>query len=417
MELALNHNQPTIMHIDLNSCFATVEQQANPLLRNKPIAVAAYTTPNGCVISPSIEAKRCGVKVGMTVREARLLCPGIIIRSPDPPKYRAVHLQFKKIFQDYSPHVTPKSIDEAVIDFSEVLHLSKKSLVEIAREIKRRMRQEIGEWISCSIGIGNNRFLAKTAASLKKPDGLEVITHENVLSVYESLTLLDLCGINTRYQARLNAAGIFTPLQFMSAPLPTLQNQVFQSIAGYYWYLRLRGWEIDAVVFSRKSYGQSYALPKHSAAMSELAPLLMKLTEKMGRRLRKAGFAARGIHIACIYRDYTHWHKGVTFDRELYTTLELYRKVLLLFNQQPVRKPVANLAVSCFHLIPKGSIQENLFDQETEKNRRVSDALDQINDRYGEYIITPALMLGLDDKVIDRIAFGEVKELEDIYMV
>lgn len=403
------------MHIDLNSAFATCEQQANPLLRGKPIAVAAYMTPNGCVISPSIEAKRYGVKVGMTVREARLLYPAIVILPPDPPKYRAVHLRFSKLFREYSPDVVPKSIDEAVIDFTYSQALFHKDLLDIAREIKKRMRKEIGDWISCSIGIGTNRFLAKTAAGLHKPDGLDIITHDRVEEVYKSLSLLDLCGINTRNQARLNACGIFTPTEFLHAPVLTLQKQVFQSIAGYYWFLRLRGWEIDAVEFTRKSYGQSYALQKHTADMKDLAPLLMKLTEKMGRRLRKAGYSAKGVHVACVYRDWTHWHMGRSFEKELYTTQELYRKVLLVFNMQPERKVIAKLAVSCYHLIPAFSMQEELFDTEHSKKRTLSDALDKINDKYGEYVVTPALMMGLSSQIIDRIAFGGVKELEDIY--
>src|SRR5260370_31459211 len=130
--------------------------------------------------------------------------------------YRAVHRQFSRIFKDYSPDVVPKSIDEAVIDFTRVMSIQKRSLEEIAREIKQRMRKEIGEWISCSVGIGTNRFLAKLAAGLHKPDGLDTITHKNLHAIYERLTLLDLCGINTRYQARLNAAGIFNPLDFLS---------------------------------------------------------------------------------------------------------------------------------------------------------------------------------------------------------
>src|SRR6266516_3900784 len=116
MPLPFNHNAPTIMMVDLNSAFATCEQQSNPFLRGKPIVVAAYNSPNGCVVAPSIEAKRYGIKTGMTVRDARLLCPPVIVRTPDPAKYRAVHLQFRKIFRDYSPDVTPKYIDEAVID-------------------------------------------------------------------------------------------------------------------------------------------------------------------------------------------------------------------------------------------------------------------------------------------------------------
>src|SRR6266480_362422 len=105
LNLPLNKNEPRIMHVDLNSCFATCEQQASPLLRGKPLVVAAYTTPNGCVVAPSIEAKKLGIKTGMTVRDARVIYPKVIVRPPDPQKYRAIHLQFKKIFQDYSPDV------------------------------------------------------------------------------------------------------------------------------------------------------------------------------------------------------------------------------------------------------------------------------------------------------------------------
>src|SRR5919199_3851968 len=231
-DLPLNHNAPTIMHVDLNSCFATIEQQANPFLRGKPIVVAAYDTPNGCVVAPSIEAKRYGIKTGMSVRDARLLYPPVIVRTPDPAKYRYVHLKFRKIFKDYSPDVTPKSIDEAVIDLTDTLCLFKGTVVDIGREIKRRFRTEIGEWMRCSIGVSTNRFLAKLAASLHKPDGLDIIDHTNVLEVYKRVSLLDLNGINTRYQARLNASGIFTPLEFYSAPLDLLKKQVFRSILG-----------------------------------------------------------------------------------------------------------------------------------------------------------------------------------------
>jgi len=283
-------------------------------------------------------------------------------------------------------------------------------------EIKRRMREEIGEWISCNVGIGTNRFLAKTAAALHKPDGLDVISSNNVRRIYEKLDLLDLCGINTKFQARLNAYGIFTPVQFLEADLQKLQKQVFQSILGYYWYLRIRGWEIDAVDFKRKSYGQSYALGKKTDNPELLAQLIMKLTEKMGRRLRHAGCTARGIHVAVVYTDWTYWHKGKSFEGEMFTTQELYKKALLVFNKQPERKVVAKLAVSCFDLQQNKSMQEGLFDNDSvERSRRVSEACDTINDKWGEYVITPALMMGMDKLILDRIAFGGVKDLQEIY--
>ncbi len=415
MDLPLNRSDPAIMHIDLNSCFATAEQQANPLLRGKPVCVAAYTSPNGCIISPSIEAKNLGIRVGMQVRDAKLLVKDVIIRPPDPPKYRDIHQKFCRLFREYSPDVSPKSIDEAVIDFTGT-PVFKRGLVEIGQEIKKRMRKEIGEWISCSIGISTNRFLAKLAASLHKPDGLEVISYRNLEEVYKKVILTDFPGINTHFQSRLNACGIFTPLEFLRAKLETLQHRVFKSICGYYWYLRLRGWEIDAVDFSRKSYGQSYALKIPSKDVRLLARLLMKLCEKMGRRLRRANCLAQGIHVSCLYTDQTYWHRGRTLPTPVFSTGDLYVKALWVFNQQPVEKKISHLAVSCFHLTAGKPEQLDLFDGRESKKRSLVKAVDSINDRFGEYIITPALMLGMQGLIIDRVAFGGVKDLEDLYL-
>ena len=138
---------------------------------------------------------------------------------------------FRHIFRDYSPDVTPKSIDEAVIDLTDTLCLFKGTVTDIGKDIKKRFREEIGEWMQCSIGVSTNRFLAKLAASLHKPDGLDIIDHTNVLDIYKRVTLLDLSGINTRFQARLNAAGIFTPMEFYHAPMELLKKQVFQAFS------------------------------------------------------------------------------------------------------------------------------------------------------------------------------------------
>lgn len=414
MEMQINHNEPTVMHIDLNSCFATVEQQANPLLRGKPIAVAAYDSPGGCVLAPSYEAKAYGVKTGMRVRDAKLLCKDLIVMMPDPPKYRDVHLKLKKLFYEYTSDVTPKSIDEAVLDMKGTTGL-KRGLVSIGEEIKKRIRAEIGEWLRVNVGIAPNRFLAKLAASLHKPDGLDVITHDNLRDVYSNVTLVDLNGINTRFEARLNTYGIFTPIQFLEAPLQLLRGSVFKSICGYYWYLRLRGWEIDDVEYKTKSYGQSYALKEQTADTEKLAPLLMKLSEKMGRRLRRSNQSAYGIHLSLLYKDYSHWHKGVTFNTPLYSTNEIFTKVLYLMNLQPQKKIVHTLAVSCYGFDKVSLQQETLFETNETKQQKIADAIDKINDKYGEYIVTPALMMGLGEKIIDRVPFGGVKELEDIY--
>lgn len=410
MQLPINKNQPLIMHMDLNSAFATIEQQANPLLRGKPVAVAAYNSPGGCVLAASIEAKRFGIKTGMRVGEAKLLYSNLIVRTPDPAKYRAVHLMFRRILQDYSPHVTPKSIDEAVIDFSETMTLFRRNLSDIGAEIKERFKKEIGEWIFCSIGIGPNRFLAKLAASMHKPDGLATIDHANLLDVYAKAKLIDLYGINTRYRARLNAYGIFTPVDFLNASLEKLQKQVFRGILGHYWYTRLRGWEIDDVDFKRRSYGNSYALKIQTNDPAALARLLMKLCEKTGRRLRSNQYCAQGVHVGCLYTDFTYWHMGRKFELPVYTTQEIYFKALGLLNLSEYKKKVRELAVRVYDLVPNSDEQMQIFSSPT---HRVSEAMDAVNDTYGEFCVGSALLLEMENTILDRIAFGGVREIED----
>jgi DNA polymerase-4 len=416
MEKQLNHNQPLVMHLDLNSCFASIEQQANPHLRDKPLVVAAYASPGGCIVSPSIEAKKLGIRVGMTVREAKLISRSVIVREPDPMLVRDVHLKFRKIFADYSPTVIPKSIDEAVIDFGQTsARVLNRGLIAIAKEIKSRLRLEIGEWISCSVGIATNRFLAKLAASLHKPDGLDVIDWQNLLSIYQKVSLLDLNGINLRFQARLNAAGIFTPSQFLTTSEDLLRKQVFKSIIGRHWYFRLRGYEVDDVEFKRKSFGQEYSLGQKTNDKTQLAAYLFKLCEKMGRRLRRAAQKAYGIHLGLLYQDYSFWHKGIKFHLPLFTTQELFTKTMFIFNLQPELKVVRKLSVSAYDLGNLESPQLSLFEEEQNKMHKAELAMDQINDKYGEFVITPAIMLNVKDKILDRIAFGGVKDLEDLY--
>src|SRR3954467_354811 len=255
-------------------------------------------------------------------------------------------------------------------------------------------------------------FTRHLHASLHKPDGFDIIDHTNVFDIYKQMKLLDLNGINTRFQARLNAYGIFTPIEFYEAPLEKLQKQVFHSIVGYYFYLRLRGWEIDAVDFKRKGFGNSYVLQKQTNDTRELAKLLMKLCEKTGRRLRRAKYSAQGVHVACVYRDFSYWQTGRKFDVPIYTTRDIYIKAMRLLNMSGYKKRVRNLAVSVYDLIPGAAEQLDMFASPT---HAVSEAMDKINDRWGDFVITPALMMGMDDIILDRIAFGGVKELQDIY--
>jgi len=403
--LPINHNPPHLMHVDLNSCFATVEQQAYPHLREKPVVIAAYKTDRGCILSPSIEAKKLGIKTGMRVFEAKQICPSVIIRDTDPELVRDVNSKFMKIFQDYSPKIIPKSIDEAIIDFSPIFTKT-TNLIIIGKEIKNRIRKEIGEWISCNVGIATNRFLAKLAASIHKPDGLDLIDYKNLKQVYSSIKLTDLNGINTRFELRLNVNGINSPLDFFQAEENFLRKIVFKSIIGHYWYLRLRGFEVDNFESARKSFGQDYALAKKTKDLEELKKIIMKLCEKMGRRLRQSNQFASGIHLGILYHDYSFWHKSKKINKSIFSTKNLFEEIIKLFYLQPQIKTVSKISVSCFSLNQNNNLQLALIDLGEEKNNKISSALDKINNRFGEFTMVPATMMNMKDTVIDRIAFG-----------
>ena len=185
-----------MMHIDLNSAFATIEQQANPLLRGRPIGVCSYTTPGGIILAASYEAKALGITTGTPVWQAKQICKDIVIMMPDPEKYYYINSQLYKLLYSYTSDLTPLSIDEFVLDFSNSRTIHNKTLIKMAQEIKYRIKHEIGDWIRVNIGIGTNKFLAKTAAGLHKPNGLDVIDSHNLRKIYSTLALRDLCGIN-----------------------------------------------------------------------------------------------------------------------------------------------------------------------------------------------------------------------------
>jgi DNA polymerase-4 len=396
------------MHIDINSCFASIEQQANPLLRDKPVAVAAYDTPNGCVLSPSVQAKKFGIKVAMRIKECKKLCPHLIVLTPDPDKYQFVHLALKTLLSHYTPNLKPRSIDEFILDFEKV-PAWKDRLFEAAREIKARIKSEIGDYLTVSIGIAPNRFLAKTASNLHKPDGLDEINQTNFLEVYQSLNLMDLYGISYRNATRLNIAGIYTVTDFFLADVRQLRL-AFKSILGLYWFLRLRGWEVDDVDWQTKSFGHTYSPPKALTTPSELAPILSKLVEKMGTRMRNAGFQARGIHLSLIYRNRTYWGHSLTLGQPLFASQDIYRVAYSLLGQAPGIDPVRNIAVSCFNLLPTANLQLGLF-ADNLKKERLTQAIDKINEKWGDFVISPGTMIHTQEYVKKSIAFGNLRSL------
>lgn len=411
MEMPINTAEPLVMHIDLNSCYAIIEQQANPLIRNKPVGVAAYDSPGGFIIASSYEARRLGIKL-MRIREARQICPKIIILTPDPEKYFDAHRRFRTVLERYTSEVTPKSVDEFVVDFrgSRAVQAG-TSLTEIGRQIKQDIKRELGEYVTVNIGIGPNRFLAKVAAGMDKPDGMDVITGEDILNVYGQMDLVDLPGINYRYKARLYLAGIFTPLDFLEAPLYKLKKEVFKSVVGYYWYLRLRGYEIDAEKFKTRSFGNDYAVGEKTSDPDKVNRLIMKLSEKTGRRLRKHDYVAHGVSMWLAFENGMWWGKSHRTKATIYSTQDIYLHLLRLMKGVEFPARVTHVNISVFDVTPATPVQLGIFDGTRLDTRSLAIASDHINDRYGEFTVTPAVMANMQDVIIKRVPFGSVRDI------
>jgi len=400
--MEFNNAPGTVMHVDFNSCFASIEQQANPLLRGKPVVVAAFATDKGCILAASVEAKRLGIKTGFRVIDGKKICPGLIVLSPDPWKYRNVHLKLRNLISGYTNNFTPKSIDEFVLNMDGYPRLRETDMKGIALEIKQRIKKEIGEWLTVSVGIAPNRYLAKIAAGLHKPDGLDEINRQNFLEIYSKLKLTDLTGIKQRNAARLNSLGIYSVLDFYNAPVWKLKA-AFHSITGLYWHTRLTGYEVDDIEFGRRSFGNSVAIGKNLSKIEEMFPILSRLTEKMCSRLRTAGYRAHGVHLAIVYKNGLWWHKGRL-------TKDIYKGAFRLLLEANPSSPVLNLAVSCYGLSRNDSLQLNIFEN-VEKREDLEKSIDKLNQRWGDFTVSRARSMGGAKMVMDRIAFGGVKEL------
>lgn len=394
------------MHIDLNSAFATTEQQARPSLRGKPIGVTNRISKYCCVIAASYEAKARGVQVGMRLDQAKQLVPEFIILETDPPKYHHMYKKLGSIMKAYSPAIMMKSIDEGIIDFTGTEeHNQHKSLETIGYEIKERVRREIGSWMRINIGIGPNRFLAKQAAGWHKPDGLDVLDYQNIRAYYEQIGLTDLSGIAKHYAVRLRAAGIHTPLQFLDASADRLRRQVFRSVVGEDWHQRLRGYEVDDQPTKLGSVGRQFVLDIRSNDEEALLSRFHYLCETTARKLRYRRVDARGVLVWAQLQSGESWYLRKMYKSTFYTNQAVYQRALELFKQRPRHAPVTVMGITCYQLTPSMRSQISLL-EDVNKDAWVTEAIDEINERYGMFTIASADALAGHTKVKQKIPFG-----------
>jgi DNA polymerase-4 len=319
-----------------------------------------------------------------------------------------VHVKLKQILSAYTDKLTPKSVDEFVLDLHNT-PASKRGMEITAGEIKQRIKQELGDYLTVSIGIAPNRVLAKLAAGLHKPDGLDVIDAANYLDIYQRIDLTDLPGINVGYKARLSRAGIYSVIDLLNNSIFDL-HQSFKSVVGNDWFARIRGWEVDEVDFGRKSFSNTHSIKIAVIHENDIFPIMTHLIWKATSRMRLAGFFCYGVQLGFRYRNGQYALDHIRSPHPLFSSVDIFSQLKKLFYRLP-RDYVSKVDVGVYDLCSGAELQLSCLDN-TEKLSSLYRAIDAIEQAWGRNTIHPARMLPAKDLVLNRLPFGGGKEME-----
>ncbi len=393
--------QRIILHLDVNSYFASVEQQANPFYRRKPLGVAATMTPYGCLIATSKEAKAEGITTGFRVRDALAIDPHLIVVEVDPPKYRSTTEKIFSILAEYSEDIETYSIDEAFVNLTGFVQ-GFDDAVKLGAAIKRRIFDEAGEWLTCSMGIAPTRWLAKFGSDTCEKGGLVVLTRENLDAYVRDRGLTEAWGIAHRMEARLLDLGVRNLWELKHYPVANLMEAF--GIKGYELWANVNGIELSGVQTPRlpKSVGHSHVLRRRTMDRRFHEAVLMKLCEKTGRRLRSLDMEAGGLWLG-FGTTLGGGGSSVRFPDRTADSRALFKTAVDIFRLHHTAGVPTHFAVGCFDL---ASVTQQLSLFARPKDYGLAKALDAVNDKYGEYVVAPGAMFRLaKHHADDRIGF------------
>jgi DNA polymerase IV len=371
-----------IMHIDMDAFYASVEQADHPEWKGKPVIVGASV--RGVVCAASYEARKFGVRSAMPVFQARRLCPGGIYLPVRMKRYREVSSLVMEIFRQVSPLVEQVSIDEAYLDITgtEKLHGPPERL---AAHIKEAVLEKTS--LTCSIGIAPNRFLAKIASEMKKPDGLTIIEEEEVAGLLQGLPVTKIPGIGSKTDERLHALGIRVVGDILKFPLSFWTARFGKSGAAL--YEKARGQGSCEIV--------SYSDPKSSSAEDtfdadtddpeEMKKWLLLQAEEVGRDLRARGLRGKTVTLKVKFADFKTLTRSRTLSAPTHCTEKIFLTASQLLDHLPLTQKVRLIGVGVSHLV-SGSRQMPLFpDRSFDRLEKLDVALDEIHKKFGDKIL------------------------------
>ncbi len=379
-----------ILHIDLDAFFASIEERDRPELRGKPVIIGGRPDQRGVVSTCSYAARKYGVRSAMPLTEAYRRCPHGIFLPGNMAKYKAASRQVFAIFHRFTPLVEPISIDEAFLDLTGCTNLFGDPLT-IARKIKELIKQEVG--ITASAGLAHNKFLAKIASDLQKPDGLVWIKPEEIEQVLHPLPISRLWGVGPKTAEKLRTLGIDTIGDLAAFDIRLLARVMGTGQAHH--LKQLAAGQDDRPVMSEteiKSMGHEHTFPTDVCDLNQVIAILLHLAEKVGRRLRRAGLYGRTVALKLRYHDFTTLTRHASLPEPTNLDQVIYQtgKELLLknYNGQPVRL----IGISLQNLSPTATQQLSFLEGQAEKEKRqkLAQAMDKIKNRFGEESITYA---------------------------
>ena len=420
----------SFLHIDLNSFFASVEQEIHPEYRGRPLAVVPTQADTTCCIAASYEAKALGIKTGTQVGEAKKICPEIVLIEGNHAEYARYSHEIAKAVELACPVSHTPSIDEMVCELMG-REREPPQARRIALEIKQSIYRNVGATLRCSIGMAPNRYLAKIASDMQKPDGLIGLLPSQLPRAIAHLELRDLPGVGAKTEIRLNAKGIATMEQLLALDR-TGMHQLWNSVWGdrlYHWLRGADSGDDGAPVPPevQKSLGHSHVLgPEHRSQEGAWA-VAHKLLHKAAMRLRMEHFYTGSLAVTIRYQltkeqaarmkakkhfsgiKHSGWAMEARF-RDCQDTLTLLEVLRSLWSKRPTGADFERpffVGVTLRNLIPESEYQAELF-ADPDNRAGLSATMDKLNLKYGHTTLHFAGMLPARDSAPTRIAFTQI---------
>ena len=375
-----------IMHLDMDSYFASVEQQANPRLRGLPIGITGKPIESTIIVTASREGKKFGLKAGMPVWEAKKLCPNLMLVPGDGSKYLAITQRFIDILKQYTPLLEVSSIDEVYMDVTQEAPRH-GGVIQLAQSIQREFERDLGSYITATIGISDNKTFAKLIAKRSKPNGIGFIDPEEMPELLETTSVSEICGIGNRIEKRLSRLGIWTLAQLGKCPVSILKKEF--GVYGLFYKAVGLGQDPSPIIpyteIPRpKSVGHSRTLPPDIRPKELALTVLRGLCDLVASRLRKHGYMARTVHCGFSLEVMSgHFGKQITLALPSDDGASIFEACMRILEMIPVEPDaMARVSVSTSNLVDEKGVPIPLLPEE-QTRRRLNQAIDAIQSRYG----------------------------------